>query len=78
VLPSPAERALAPFSPPSCGIFQSPIAWAIGSIENPHLSDEPGAIIAFPGKTFGLKLWPQMAQRTVLSSSSAEISRFRL
>jgi len=45
VLPSPAERALALFSPPSCDIF---------SIANPHRNDKPGAIIAFPGETFGL------------------------
>jgi len=24
------------------------------SIENPHLNDDPGAIIAFPDETFGL------------------------
>jgi len=24
------------------------------SIENPHLNDKPGAIIAFPDETFGL------------------------
>jgi hypothetical protein len=24
------------------------------SIANPHLNDDPGAIIAFPGETFGL------------------------
>jgi len=42
VLPEFAERAL---TPPSFGIC---------SIANPHLNDEPGAIIAFPDETFGL------------------------
>jgi hypothetical protein len=27
---------------------------AIDSIANPHLNDDPGAIITFPGETFGL------------------------
>jgi hypothetical protein len=27
---------------------------AIDSIANPHLNDDPGAIIAFPDETFGL------------------------
>jgi hypothetical protein len=43
--PTHAEHALAPVSPPSCGI---------DSIANPHLNDDPDAIIAFPDETFGL------------------------
>ncbi len=54
VLPYNAERALAPLSPSTCGIFSIANSPAIGSIENPHLNDEPGAIIAFPGKTSDL------------------------
>jgi hypothetical protein len=46
VLPSLAERALAPVSSSSCGI---------GSFANPHLNNDLGTIIAFPDKTFGLK-----------------------
>jgi hypothetical protein len=47
VLPTFAERALVPISSSSCGI---------GSITNPHLNDDLGTIIAFPGETFGLDL----------------------
>jgi hypothetical protein len=35
-------------------LAQSSIAWAIDSIANPHLNNDLGAIIAFPGETFGL------------------------
>jgi hypothetical protein len=35
---------------------QSSIAWAIDSIANPHLNDDPGAIIAFPDETCGLEV----------------------
>jgi hypothetical protein len=45
VLPTVAERALAPISSSSCGI---------DSIANPHLNNDLGAIIAFPDETFGL------------------------
>jgi hypothetical protein len=44
VSPEHAERALAPSS---CGI---------DSIENPHLNDDPGTIIPFPGEIFRLIL----------------------
>jgi hypothetical protein len=39
---------------PAAVFAQSSIAWAIDSIANPHLNDDPGAIIAFPDETFGL------------------------
>ncbi|MGD9164431.1 MAG: hypothetical protein PVF13_06680, partial [Chromatiales bacterium] len=52
--PTYAERALAPVSPSSCGICSIINSLAIDSIANPHLNDDPGAIIAFPGETFGL------------------------
>jgi hypothetical protein len=45
VLPTVAERALAPISSSSYGI---------GSIANPYLNNDLGTIIAFPGETFGL------------------------
>ncbi|MEJ2590635.1 MAG: hypothetical protein P8178_04385, partial [Candidatus Thiodiazotropha sp.] len=48
VLPTLAERALAPISSSSCGI---------GSIANPHLNNDLGAIIAFPDETFGLRFF---------------------
>jgi hypothetical protein len=35
-------------------LAQSSIAWAIDSIANPQLNDDPGTIIPFPGETFGL------------------------
>jgi hypothetical protein len=37
-------------------LAQSSVAWAIDSIANPHLNNDLGAIIAFPGETFGLIL----------------------
>jgi len=46
VYPTHAERALAPVSLSSCGI---------DSIVNPHLNDDPGTIIGFPGETFELE-----------------------
>jgi hypothetical protein len=35
-------------------LAQSSIAWAIDSIANPQLNDDPGTINPFPGETFGL------------------------
>jgi hypothetical protein len=40
VTPIHAERALATVRPPACGI---------GSIRNPHLYNDPGAVIPIPG-----------------------------
>jgi hypothetical protein len=37
-------------------LTQSLIAWAIDSIANPQLNDDPGTIIPFPDETFGLSL----------------------
>ncbi len=54
VLPTPAERALAPISSSSCGIGSIINSWAIDSIANPHLNNDLGTIIAFPSETFGL------------------------
>jgi hypothetical protein len=45
-LPTLAERALVSISSSSCGI---------GSSANPHLNNDLGTIIAFPGETFGLR-----------------------
>jgi hypothetical protein len=53
VLPPHAERALAPISLSSCGIGSIINSWAIDSIANPHLNNDLGTIIAFPGETFG-------------------------
>jgi hypothetical protein len=39
---------------PAAVFTQSSIAWAIDSITNPQLNDDPGTIIAFPGEIFGL------------------------
>jgi hypothetical protein len=55
VLSTYAERALALISSSSCGI---------DSIANPHLNNDLGAIIAFPGKIFGLGcLFMQQAKK---------------
>jgi hypothetical protein len=39
---------------PAAVLAQSSIAWAIDSIANPHLNDDPGIIIPFSDETFGL------------------------
>jgi hypothetical protein len=54
VLSTHAERALVPISSSSCGIGSIINSWAIDSIANPHLNNDLGTIIAFPGETFGL------------------------
>jgi hypothetical protein len=54
VLPTTAERALAPFSPSSYGICSIINRLTIDSIANPHLNDEPGTIITFLDEMFGL------------------------
>jgi hypothetical protein len=64
VLPPLAEHALAPISSSSCGIGSIINSWAIDSIANPHLNNDLGTIIAFPGETFGLGL-----VKTVLMSN---------
>jgi hypothetical protein len=53
VLPTLAEHVLAPISSSSCGIGSIINSWAIDSIANPHLNNDLGAIIAFPGKHLG-------------------------
>jgi hypothetical protein len=56
VLPTLAECALEPISPPSC---------SIGSIANPHLNNDLGTIIMFPGETSGLSHLSLIAMRIV-------------
>jgi hypothetical protein len=50
VLNAPSHRSRRP-----AAVFaQSSIAWAIDSIANPHLNDDPGTIIAFQDEKFVL------------------------
>jgi hypothetical protein len=51
VSPKHAEHVFAPVSPSSCGICSIVDSLSIDSIVNPHLNDDPGAIIAFPDET---------------------------
>ena len=51
----PSLNALSHRSHRPAAVFaRSSIAWAIESIANPHLNNDLGTIIAFPGETFGL------------------------
>jgi hypothetical protein len=47
---APSQRSCGP----AAVLAQSPIAWAIDSVANPHLNNDLGTIIAFPDETFGL------------------------
>jgi hypothetical protein len=64
VLPTLAERALVPISSSSCGIDSIINSWTIDSIANPHLNNDLGTFIAFPGETFGLTKWRVFAQNS--------------
>ncbi len=54
MLPTPDSASLYPgyiglIAMALCGIGSIINSWAIDSIANPHLNNDPGTIIAFPG-----------------------------